>query len=163
MLDLFPWVLTGVPLQVGNTQLREAWITSDLLASDESISSSALFLPGSGSPVEQRCAVERGSLFYDTASPSSSAAPSVLPERKHKHILFPELVNQQVLCGWWGRKSYSVISNLGVNCLLWIAWLTRLSSAWVSRERHLSEVNLVSPFKVASKLVNWCYRYRGFN
>ena len=28
MLDLLPWVLTGVPLQGGDTQLREAWITS---------------------------------------------------------------------------------------------------------------------------------------
>ena len=37
MLDLLPWVLTGVPLQGGDIQLREAWVTSELLTSDKSI------------------------------------------------------------------------------------------------------------------------------
>ena len=37
MLDLLLWMLTGVPLQGSDTQLREAWITSELLVSDKSI------------------------------------------------------------------------------------------------------------------------------
>ena len=37
MLDLLPWVLTGVPLQGSDTQLKEVWITSELLLSDKSI------------------------------------------------------------------------------------------------------------------------------
>ena len=65
-----------------------------------------------------------------------------------------KLVNQEFPCGWWWRKSYSMIWNFGVYCLVWIAWLTRLSSACTRGERHLSEVNLASPFKIAYKLVH---------
>ena len=99
--------------------------------------------------MEWRCVVEWGGLFCDMASLSLPEAPRVLLQRRHKHTLFPKLVNQQFLCGWWGRKSYTILSSLGVNGLVWIAWLTRLSSALPSRKRWLSEVNSASPFKVA--------------
>ena len=37
MLDLLPCMLTGLPLQAGDTQLREVWITSELLTNVKSI------------------------------------------------------------------------------------------------------------------------------
>ena len=74
MTNICPGMLTGIPFQGGDTQLREVWM-------------------GESNGVEVVCC-RLGSLFCDMASPCSPAAPKVILESKHKHTLFPKLIVQ---------------------------------------------------------------------
>ena len=73
MFNIAPGVLAGIPLQGDNTQRAESRIRR---------------VQCGGRWVAAREA------FSDMASPSSSTAPKVLLQRKHKHTLFPKLIDQ---------------------------------------------------------------------
>ena len=74
MMNICPGMLTGMPFQGMTHSLERSGL-------------------GESNGVEVVCYF-LGSLFCDLASPCSLAAPKVILESKHKHILLPKLVVQ---------------------------------------------------------------------